>query len=248
MKRKSLYVLGGLMAAGVIAVVSVMVVRGHDASRSGGGSAARDGGVPSGASPAQVAQQVGSGSGAQEGIAVHGHWTIEVRGTDGALVQHREFENALTPPGQQNLVSILSRNRGLPAWGIRLLGPALVDSGPCDTITNDGIANNCVIVEASAGPGLTGLSGSTVFNTLTVSPPIGGAIGSDLTLQGTAIAKTNATINEVDSLICTFAGGAPSVNPSVCNSTDEFTSKVLNAPIPVSTGQQILVTVVISFS
>jgi hypothetical protein len=35
----------------------------------------------------------------QEGIKVHGHWTIEVRDPDGRLVERRQFENALVPTG-----------------------------------------------------------------------------------------------------------------------------------------------------
>jgi hypothetical protein len=242
MKRKSLYLFAGVAVAGVIAVVSVMVVRGHGANGSSGANSTRDGGVPSGASPAKVAQQVGSGSGALEGIAVHGHWTIEVRGTDGALVERREFENALTQVGAFELVAILSRSRGLPAWGIRL-HTNLVDTGPCDTVL-DGIGQDCVIMEASAGPGLTNVTNATVFKTLTVSPA---ALAQPLTLQGTAIATTNGPIDEVESLMCESI--PPSVDPTACNSgPDKFTAKALVAPISVSTGQQILVTVAITFS
>src|SRR2546423_15522419 len=43
------------------------------------------------------------GRGQQEGIKVHGHWTIEVRNPDGTLVTHREFENALTSLGAYSL-------------------------------------------------------------------------------------------------------------------------------------------------
>ena len=37
--------------------------------------------------------------GRNEGIKVHGHWTIEVRNPDGKVVTHREFENALAQGG-----------------------------------------------------------------------------------------------------------------------------------------------------
>ncbi len=35
--------------------------------------------------------------GHHEGIAVHGHWTIEVHNIDGSLARHVEFENSLDP-------------------------------------------------------------------------------------------------------------------------------------------------------
>jgi len=35
--------------------------------------------------------------GREEGIQVHGHWTIKVSNPDGKVVQHVEFENSLSP-------------------------------------------------------------------------------------------------------------------------------------------------------
>jgi hypothetical protein len=50
------------------------------------------------ASPANSSVSSGEetpAKGAQEGIKVHGHWTIEVRKPDGAVDKHVEFENGL---------------------------------------------------------------------------------------------------------------------------------------------------------
>jgi hypothetical protein len=61
--------------------------------------------------------------GQHEGIKVHGHWTIEVRNPDGALVAHREFENSLQggPGGRANfLSSVLSRQNTVGNWIIFL--------------------------------------------------------------------------------------------------------------------------------
>jgi hypothetical protein len=60
--------------------------------------------------------------GQQEGIKVHGHWTIEVRNPNGTLVTHREFENALTPSGGLCLSFILTRNGTPGLWRIHLGG------------------------------------------------------------------------------------------------------------------------------
>lgn len=43
-----------------------------------------------------VTEEKPSGDSRHEGIKVHGHWTIEVRNSDGTLATHREFENSLT--------------------------------------------------------------------------------------------------------------------------------------------------------
>ncbi len=52
---------------------------------------------------APAGQAVSAGApgakGSQEGIKIHGHWTIEVKNPDGRLVTHREFENSLAPAG-----------------------------------------------------------------------------------------------------------------------------------------------------
>ena len=51
-----------------------------------------------------------SAGGRHEGIKVHGHWVIDVRNPDGSLAQHRDFENALTLFGAQQLAAFLARH------------------------------------------------------------------------------------------------------------------------------------------
>jgi hypothetical protein len=43
------------------------------------------------------AKEKPAAKGTQEGIQVHGHWTIEVRNPDGAVDKHVEFENQICP-------------------------------------------------------------------------------------------------------------------------------------------------------
>ena len=52
-------------------------------------------GVQLAAQTGQTATAGTAAKGTQEGIKVHGHWTIEVRNPDGKVVTHTEFENAL---------------------------------------------------------------------------------------------------------------------------------------------------------
>jgi hypothetical protein len=42
-----------------------------------------------------------------EGIKVHGHWTIELRDPDGTIAGHHEFKNALVNQGAQALAALL---------------------------------------------------------------------------------------------------------------------------------------------
>jgi hypothetical protein len=45
----------------------------------------------------QLPEEKHSTKGAKEGIAVHGHWTIEIRNPDGSVAKHVEFENSICP-------------------------------------------------------------------------------------------------------------------------------------------------------
>src|SRR5258706_7693050 len=72
-----------------------------------------------------TSRESASKGGPNEGIKVHGHWTIEVRNPDGMLVTHREFENGLVAPG--TLVQFLAR-RGVPGeWGISIADQVCVN-------------------------------------------------------------------------------------------------------------------------
>ena len=240
MSKKVLFGLG----VALVGAATVVVVAASGVYSSGGTprTVAQRDSAPATQKAVSASQPADAPGATSEGIAVHGHWTIEVRNTDGALVQRREFENALTSAGRMYLTGTLSRSAGVPAWGI-LLHANLPDSGPCDTVL-DTFGADCVIVEASGSGGISLWPNATLFNTLTISPT---ALGSPtLTLKGTAIATTNGTIDEVSSLMC--VSSPPSFDPTVCNNSNQFTTKALATPVSVSTGQQILVTVTIDFS
>jgi hypothetical protein len=63
----------------------------------------------------------------QEGIRVHGHWTVTVRNADGSVASHHEFENSLTDWGKSVLLALLvgplSFDGSAPAWGLKIGGP-----------------------------------------------------------------------------------------------------------------------------
>jgi hypothetical protein len=82
--------------------------------------------------------------GQHEGITVHGHWTIEVKNSDGTLDKHVEFENSLagsqgwTLGGQAFLFELLSGNASfvtpsssaVSGWAINMQGSAR-GNAPC---------------------------------------------------------------------------------------------------------------------
>lgn len=82
---------------------------------------------------AAVSASDSNGKGSNEGITLHGHWTIEVRNPNGKVAKHVEFENALCqpvsgslPPGVLNwgggylLALLLSKQAATATWIVNL--------------------------------------------------------------------------------------------------------------------------------
>jgi hypothetical protein len=184
-------------------------------------------------------------NGPRNGIKVHGHWTIEVRNPDGTLATHREFENSLTF-GARFLATALGRQSTAGLWTITF-GVLNSASQPCQSGTGP---NLCVVVESADSQ-----IGSNIFHTLTPSAPFAPEPNAGkLTLSGTAAVQNTSQISIVE----TFAGAcAPTVPPASCllNSANAYNgvgvlgfSATSIAPISVTAGQVVEVTVVFSFS
>lgn len=192
-------------------------------------------------SPAEKHSQPGD---QREGIKVHGHWIIEIRQASGEIVTHREFENSIAGgSGDKLLAQLLSRQLSQGLWLITLVGSPQVCASPT-------VGAVCWIAE----PGLLStpsqqLVPSYEFETLKVS-----LSGNTLVLSGIATAYQSGAIIQVGTnnfpCVPTFSAAAPCTVAS--NNTLEgevpFTAATLTAPISVSAGQTIAVTVGISFS
>jgi hypothetical protein len=183
--------------------------------------------------------------GPQEGIKVHGHWTIDVRNPDGTLASHAEFENALSAPlGQRVLALALNRIYVPGPWAITL-GDAN-GAGPCDA---NGAAIACRITEV-------GQASAFVFPNLTPRLPLDnvGLLAGTLELSGTATATHPFSVARVttEQSMC----NDPGMSPSACASSGgfsgwvvfSFTAQNLQNPVNVVAGQIIQVKVVLSFS
>lgn len=170
----------------------------------------------------------GRGGGSSEGIKVHGHWTIEVRETDGRLVSRTEFENALGLDGAAVLRSVLARTNSFGFWQISL--SSTTSTQPC-------APSFCTIGEPNDTDTVIG------FRTLSVSTQVNTVV---LTGQATASATTSIGRVATGAGLCQ-SNVAPS---SPCSSISKFgfTLKDLASPQNVTPGQQVSVTVVISFS
>ncbi len=237
MRKRRLYA----VAAGLGVTASVALALLFGIFQAGPG-AVRD--VDPGASgssiDAEAASEVASASGGEygEGINVHGHWTIEVRDPDGRLVEHREFENALSPNGDIVLARIIAGISTIGHWQL-VIDSSVVGNGPC--------GQACLILESSDPE-----TGGTLFRTLTVDAPLIGANVGKLVLSGSATATNNGEVNVVRTVngYCepTLAPSTNCVGAAsrVFNTAITFAS--ISPAVSVSAGQQILVTVVIGFS
>lgn len=171
-----------------------------------------------------------------DGIAVHGHWKIEVFEPDGELSYAVEFENALMNDGKSRLVGLLAHTEAAGRWSV-LLGHATGTNPACDVL---GSPSECAIHEPDALiAGVPGVS----FN---LSATASGS-GHDLILSGSTTANRGGEIDRVE----TRLGACPNTDtPAACGAVGQsaFTQKTLPSPVVVTLGQIVQVTVTLSFS
>ena len=186
--------------------------------------------------------------GTNEGIKVHGHWTIDVHEPQGKLVSHSEFDNYLTTFGATSLVQFLTRNRSVGSWKITTSG-----SPPPCTSSIGGLAN-CELSELPASFPLIQNEPGSEFPELSVTENSAG----NLELAGSITIGTDTDLGTV----ITYVARCSSTNPATDASTSPsyrcpageigiyqaFTYKDLVPQIAVLTGQVVNITVVISFS
>ncbi len=176
----------------------------------------------------------------QEGIKVHGHWTITVKNPDGSISSRHEFENSLQQTAP--LASILSRTVTTGSWQVLLdKAPGSTNQSPCQTFP--GAPTYCAIIEPNGAEqaatsqqwlNLTvQLAGSTVVLGGTITSQLGGEIGNVTTLLGTCEATA------------TLADCATRRQPVALVN---FTAHTLTSPIILQPGQIAQISVVISFS
>lgn len=224
--------------------------------------------------------------GLHEGIAVHGHWSIEVHNPDGSLVRHVEFENSLNPGfsvteslggnqsftevfagGAAYLSGLMSGQWSPPiapvAWEIWLVGPSGLGAvfnpnstnPPClltaPTTTTTVAFTACVISQASP----TCTSNSVSACNLSVIPLGTTPNFTGIQLTGSIVATQNGQVSTVATVlsgaICQpSTPGCPpsSLTSGVAGASFTSSSNFPGAPISVSAGQTIAVTVNISFS
>jgi hypothetical protein len=196
--------------------------------------------VPAGqlaSAPAAVTETASNGGApGQEGIKVHGHWVIDVTNPDGALASHNEFENELTTSGSLLLADILTRQNSVGGWKIVLYNSFLSSNSFLDS---DGNVAAGSILESTYP-----YTGPNYFKTLTVSVP---SQSHQVELKGNATAGRDGSIEIVYTsnwLLSPAIAPTSSYQGTECS----FTQKILSPQINLQAGQQVTVTVTISFS
>ena len=74
--------------------------------------------APASVSATASASAPSANNGPNEGVKVHGYWTIDVTNPDGSLASHNEFENSLTANGATMLAQVLGRTKSAGGWDI----------------------------------------------------------------------------------------------------------------------------------
>jgi hypothetical protein len=163
-------------------------------------------------------------------VTVHGQWTIIVRNKHHKIVARRHFENALVSTGAGTIAQLLTGSAVAGSWGVNVTFGAIVDQ----------------YNSASDSP--------PFYKNLVVTAPTTGPDANKLVLSGTATPSSDTTITQVDTYLGTC--GLPS-NGAHCTgvpAAPQFTHKALDglngdpAAVPVAAGQQVAVTVKLSFS
>jgi hypothetical protein len=162
---------------------------------------------------------------------------VDVRNPDGSLASHNEFENALVAGhGNVALAQLLARMHSVTSW--RIVTTSL-DGLQC---TYGSYLDRCEIFEPSIPGG-----------NLTVSSPTTVENFGKLVLNGHFTAGNDGSLHDVTTYIemCppTYTPGQDCIGETRGSDvTEPFTSKTLDPVVSVANGQQVQITVVISFS
>lgn len=223
-----------LVAVLVVAAAAIGIALGSMAFSNGGTSAAM-------------------GRQAAQGIKVHGKWTIDVR-SHGRLVSRARFENSLVGTHPANfLAEILGRTATPGLWEISVIYLG-AGGAPCNPDAGAVHPRECMLVEpAQTGTGASAPANVGSFKVLTVTPPTDMFEDKPLKLSGAFTATADGKIGIVQTSLWRCPGNIAPSSPCQSGYIPPMTSKDLTDPggpgvVTITSGQQVLITVNISFS
>jgi hypothetical protein len=174
-----------------------------------------------------------------DAVHVHGNWTIVVRSKSGNVVSrhsfHNEFVHSGAFGGDGALSGILSGQNVAGVWNVSLNGSACPASN----------GHFCQLYEPGTSPLFYIEPGDT--KNLTVTVPTAGADAFKIVLQGHVPAVQDGAIVQVSTGLQLCAAAA-TAGHECTSGYNEITQRGLAPAISVSAGQDISVTVKLSFS
>ena len=178
---------------------------------------------------------------APDGVHVHGNWTVVVRDGHGKVVRravfHNDFVTGLgSSGGDAAFAAILSHQNTPGAWDVSIQGAAC----PADN------GNFCQMFEPGSNPSFFAADADT--KNLTITVPSSGTDAFKIVLQGDVHAANTGTITRVGSGL-QICPSTATVGADCGHGYNEITDRNLSgSPISVAAGQDISVTVKLSFS
>jgi hypothetical protein len=168
---------------------------------------------------------------------VEGHWKLTVKNPDGRIVLVRSFHNAPTQANQA-IATILARVYSPGYWFIQLnsttANPACVNAGN---------PTGCSIMDPNDNSALSSAANS--FKTLTTSAS---GYQQTITLNGSMTAQRNGEVDRVSTNLPVCDRTIAPATACALSAFWPFTEKTLASPISLVTGQQLLVTVTLTFT
>lgn len=196
-------------------------------------TAALSGGHALAQAPIAAPHREASPGAGQEGIKVHGDWTLTVRNPDGTVAARHEFKNGLYPGGGDKiLVQLLAGTAVTGQWTIMLF--------PTSAAACNANQSPCSITENSTPT-------SANSRDLTRTVPTTGPDAGKLVLRGSVRVPNGTSFTTVQTELTSCA---PASAPASCVSGAGvgFTQRTLATPVAVAQDQLVEVKVVISFS
>jgi hypothetical protein len=192
-----------------------------------------------------------------EGIKVHGHWTIDIKNPDGTLAQHHEFENSFQPGGSIAIIQLITGIAIPSDMGIGVTSPT-GHTPPCGPSSQ----SICLMVRSLKDePGTSFCVSLAVCSANLTSATSFAALPYTLTYSGSFQAEEAGSITGVQSILgsCVQSpAGLETVSPANCtadNLTNTqsgqsyaiFSGTTISA-VAVTAGQIVQVSVAFTFS
>lgn len=174
-----------------------------------------------------------------EGIKVEGHWKLVVKNPDGRIVSVRRFHNDPTNAASA-IATILARAYTPSYWWVTLNSTT---SSPGPACLSSGTPVLCRLIDTNDNGAFT--SSPNSFKTLTTSSS---GVQTSITLSGSMTAQRDGEVNQVSTNLSVCDRTVAPATACGTSSFWPFTGRIISTPVSLVTGQQLLVTVTLTFT